>query len=42
MFFEHVEIYALLGRTKWTQNLRWEDQYRFQGPGGASFGGEGL
>ena len=33
MFLEHVEIYALFGRTKWTQNLRWEDQNRFQGPG---------
>ena len=23
IFFEHVEIYALFGRTKWTQNLNW-------------------
>ena len=33
MFFENVEIYALFGRTKWTQNPRKEDQNRFQGPG---------
>ena len=32
-FFEHVEIYALFGRTKWTQNLQLEDQNRIQGPG---------
>ena len=33
MFSEHVHIYALFGRTKWTQNLRWEDQNRYKGPG---------
>ena len=33
MFLERVEIYALFERTKWTHNLRWEDQNRFQGPG---------
>ena len=32
-FFEHVEIYALFGRTKWTQNLRSVAQNRFQGLG---------
>ena len=33
MIFENIEVYALFGRTKWTQNLRQEDQNRFQGPG---------
>ena len=27
--FEHAKICALFGRTKWTQNLRWEDQTWF-------------
>ena len=36
MFLEHVEVYELFGRTKWTQNLRWEDQNRLQGPGSSS------
>ena len=42
MFFENVEIYALFGRTKWTQNLRWEDQNRFQGPGSRDRQADGM
>ena len=33
MLLEHAEIYALFGRTKWTQDLRWEDQNWFHRPG---------
>ena len=33
--FNNVEIYALLGRTKWTQIPRQEDQNQFQGLGDA-------
>ena len=35
MLLEHAEIYALLGRTKWTQIPRQEDQNQFQGLGDA-------
>ena len=33
LFAECVKMYAFFGRTEWTQNLRLEDQNRFQGPG---------